>query len=473
MVVVLVIAVLPSEICPLSRRHSRRASVPISAMQLPHRQTPQLPPLLELKSSVLGLYPASTVQAPEFLLAALHGIVLAAVHVDGKLCTALSCSLMGRLMASDSSGSPVTTEVDDFPYGISCNLTCDPLVGPFSSIRGGSANNIYVIPAPEFNFNTATLICGGCCIPAILLLVSMWFKILEVNLKKESSSSSTHETEDRGSIETTRGSGTGSDEMIGVIPQPESTSSEKSQETNDQERVEQTPAIAEQTEVKHSNRTAMYIRRWGEIVIFGAAGLGILLGGEKNLFSSQLQYEQEPIEAMSLENAIAEGRSSPDGDDTFMRRTARILIRFNQIFLKLASNFDDKDFREGDATGYPQIPGESWRNDDLSRTISNYSPSVHRSSHDISSPTLERQRSPEPAVSIEEPRRKRRDTLEVPSVSTPKPLPTHEPLSPSASATEEAVSRPESPGTPTIVISADPSPAVARNSASRRHTVDR
>lgn len=51
-------------------------------------------------------------------------------------------------------------------------------------MRGGSTNNIYVIPAPhKLTFDTATLLAAGCCIPAILSLIFMRNKILYVNWK--------------------------------------------------------------------------------------------------------------------------------------------------------------------------------------------------------------------------------------------------------------------------------------------------
>jgi hypothetical protein len=51
-------------------------------------------------------------------------------------------------------------------------------------MRQRAQNNIYVVPAPEkLTFGTATLLAAACCIPAILSLVSMWNKILEINCK--------------------------------------------------------------------------------------------------------------------------------------------------------------------------------------------------------------------------------------------------------------------------------------------------
>lgn len=54
-----------------------------------------------------------------------------------------------------------------------------------SPLRAGSANNIYVIPAPtKLTFGTATLLAASCCIPAVLSLVSMWNKILKLPFKR-------------------------------------------------------------------------------------------------------------------------------------------------------------------------------------------------------------------------------------------------------------------------------------------------
>lgn len=88
----------------------------------------------------------------------------------------------------DDMGVPISADPSRFPYeNAMCNLTCTTEDGPFSPIRGGSADNIYVIPSPtKLTFNAATLLAAACCIPAILLLVSMWIKILEINWRKQS-----------------------------------------------------------------------------------------------------------------------------------------------------------------------------------------------------------------------------------------------------------------------------------------------
>jgi hypothetical protein len=57
-----------------------------------------------------------------------------------------------------------------------------------SPMRQGSANNIYVIPAPTvITFSNGMLLSAACCIPAILYMIPMFFKIVEKNWKVRSS----------------------------------------------------------------------------------------------------------------------------------------------------------------------------------------------------------------------------------------------------------------------------------------------
>ncbi|KAI8961786.1 hypothetical protein F5Y11DRAFT_366451 [Daldinia sp. FL1419] len=169
-------------------------------------------------------------------VAALHGIVLAAAHVDnavdmdifgafqfcsiGILAAPLSVRISrtyfenpgrniiflwtGIVLAGllsltveffrtttspcthDDSGNPITpNDYVHFPYeNAFCNLTCSTDQGPFSPLRRNATNEIYVIPAPNrLAFNAVTLLAAACCIPAVLSLASMWNKILEINWK--------------------------------------------------------------------------------------------------------------------------------------------------------------------------------------------------------------------------------------------------------------------------------------------------
>ncbi|KAK6384035.1 hypothetical protein LTR65_009885 [Meristemomyces frigidus] len=161
----------------------------------------------------------------------------------------------------DSSGNLITPDSSDFPYGTAvCGLTCSIPNGPFSPIRRGSGNNIYVIPAPDkFSFGTATLVAAACCIPAILLLVSMWLKILQINYKKAF----------------------GEEEADNVT-------------------LTSCPDVHSRGGLKRSvkaNLQAFFklARNFYEVPVFGAAVLAVLVIGERNLFSQQVSYQTEPV----------------------------------------------------------------------------------------------------------------------------------------------------------------------------------
>ena len=162
----------------------------------------------------------------------------------------------------DDFGKPLSPNAGSFPYDNppSCNLTCSVSLGPFSPMRGGSANNIYVIPAPQkLTFGMATLLAAACCVPAILSLISMWNKILEINWKARFGSGSEDERLDE-LIEGTNGATIG--RMKGV------------------------------------NTMVRLFLSVVEIPLFGAAVLAILIIGERNLFSTQVKYQTEPIRSI-------------------------------------------------------------------------------------------------------------------------------------------------------------------------------
>ncbi|KAL6803069.1 hypothetical protein GGI42DRAFT_353235 [Trichoderma sp. SZMC 28013] len=73
-------------------------------------------------------------------------------------------------------GSAISSNPTSFPYGenATCELVCSEYDGPFSPIRIGSSNNIYVVPAPRMlTFGAATLVAAGCCIHTIIWMVVM------------------------------------------------------------------------------------------------------------------------------------------------------------------------------------------------------------------------------------------------------------------------------------------------------------
>ncbi|KAF8855957.1 hypothetical protein BDZ45DRAFT_594913 [Acephala macrosclerotiorum] len=261
-------------------------------------------------------------------VAALHGIVLAALHVDGavdmdiygafQLCSIgilaapvtvmLSTTyfydpgrniifvwtglvLSGLLSLTveffrvnpspcptDNNGNPITS-IKSFPYGnTTCGLTCDVNLGPFSPLRQGSANNIYVIPTPQrLTVDTATLFAAGCCIPAILSLVSMWKKILEINWKDRFGDKNQEEIE-------------------------------KSSEDRDGAELEQSKTKTEaikNADIKKMNEVIRFFLRAVEVPVFGAAVFAILIMGERNFWSQEVYYQTEPIKAIGQWAPIA------------------------------------------------------------------------------------------------------------------------------------------------------------------------
>ena len=165
-----------------------------------------------------------------------------------------------RITASDctdDSGDPISTRVGDFDFSTTCGLTCSVETGPISPMRRDSANNIYVIPVPDkLTFATATLLAAACCIPAILSLITMWNRILRNNWRTRF--------------------GRGNDDEPFVEPVEDESG----------------------TNIKEMRRVNNLIQRGlkaVEIYIFGAAVLAIIVIGERNFFSLQVNYMTEPI----------------------------------------------------------------------------------------------------------------------------------------------------------------------------------
>ena len=179
----------------------------------------------------------------------------------------------------DNAGNSISSS--HFPYGgnVTCGLTCSIEQGPHSPLRGGSANNIYVIPAPDkITFGAATLFAAACCIPAILSLISMWNKILEINWR-------TH-----------YGYGDG-DEEGG-------------------EQIEGTMTTEEHRET--ANEIRKYLRKV-EAPLFGGAVLTILIMGERNFFSTQVSYQTEPMASIGKPFTLVHGIRISDRVDAVFR----------------------------------------------------------------------------------------------------------------------------------------------------------
>ncbi|KAF2211309.1 hypothetical protein CERZMDRAFT_112742 [Cercospora zeae-maydis SCOH1-5] len=257
----------------------------------------------------------------------------------------------------DDHGNPLSSNPNLFPYeNATCGVVCNEDDGPFSPLRGGSAKNIYLIPAPtRLNFNAATLLSAACCIPAILLCVSTWLKILEINYKKMF----------------------GDAETLGEI---------------------------------RGHVAVKMIRKYSITVIFGGAVLTILILGERNLFSKEVDYMTEPLanigqwapiagtglavlgsiyvllaESMTRERERREMEAFNPGsgaaeDSGPLHQIAKVLISFSDhISNPKRHRFDTSEFRRGSAMDFPEIPGESLRNRALSRTRSTYNEYAHSS----------------------------------------------------------------------------------------------
>ena len=159
------------------------------------------------------------------------------------------------------SGIPISTNPGKFPYNENptCGLVCTVTQGPFSPMRGGSANNIYVIPAPnKLDFGTATLLAAACCVPAVLSLISMWNKVLETNWKSRFGREE-EEADERI---------TGTNATVGTM--------------------------------KTVNDVVKFLLSVVEIPVFSGAVLAILCIGELNFWSQQVRYQSEPMRSIGM-----------------------------------------------------------------------------------------------------------------------------------------------------------------------------
>ncbi|KAK4156592.1 hypothetical protein C8A00DRAFT_40977 [Chaetomidium leptoderma] len=155
----------------------------------------------------------------------------------------------------DGTGKPLYRD-SIFPYGnttVTCGLKCSTEYDPLSPMRSGSADNVYVVPAPHvLSFGAATLLAAACCIPGILSMVSTWDKIARTNWAKQWGTPDTDEV-----IEGTNGA-----------------------------------------TFKGMNTVNDMIRRLLSVVevpVFSAAVLAIIIVGELNFWSYSVNYQTEPI----------------------------------------------------------------------------------------------------------------------------------------------------------------------------------
>ncbi|KAL7621543.1 hypothetical protein AAE478_008868 [Parahypoxylon ruwenzoriense] len=157
----------------------------------------------------------------------------------------------------DDSGNPIPpNDFKHFPYEEAmCGLTCSIEQGPKSPIRQGSTSEIYVIPAPNIlTFDAATLLAAACCIPAILSLASMWNKILEINWKSRFG--------------------------IGNVD-------------GDKEKLIEGTNGATVEKMSRVNTVVRLFLSTLEVPLFSAAVIAILIFGERNFFSPQVSHQTE------------------------------------------------------------------------------------------------------------------------------------------------------------------------------------
>ncbi|KAK7423499.1 hypothetical protein QQX98_000956 [Neonectria punicea] len=280
-------------------------------------------------------------------------------------------------------------------------------------MRGGAADNVYVIPAPDrLTFGTATLLASACCVHAILCLVSMWDKIVEINWKQRYSRRNNENEQYDAVIDGTNGA---------------------------------TPAM-----MKGINGRIQYFLRVIAIPIFGGAGLAILIIGEMNFFSRQVRYQTEPIASvgqwtpiagtvmavvgslyllLAADMETAKGQATPDirnqqcncshqdhyqaslaepqmrprscsasshisgsthsnsrdythietksdttkkRDAGYRQKVAKTLIAVGEWLGSPTNDFDDAGIKHGKAAEYPQVPGEGGRNRLLPMIVKRY-----------------------------------------------------------------------------------------------------
>lgn len=159
----------------------------------------------------------------------------------------------------DDNGNPVPTNPGSFKYNniTSCGLVCSVEEGPFSPIRGGATNNIYVIPTPWLSFGAATLITAGCCIPAVLSMASMWSRIRWINWFRN---------------------------YVG-----------KDEEAETMDEVISGTNNATRRGMKRVDGGITFKQQVVESLVFGGVVLALIIVGEVNLFGKQAMFQTESL----------------------------------------------------------------------------------------------------------------------------------------------------------------------------------
>ncbi|GKT48235.1 uncharacterized protein ColSpa_08416 [Colletotrichum spaethianum] len=354
-------------------------------------------------------------------VAAVHGIVLAALHVEGAIDLDIYgalqyCSIgilagpvtvklsstysnergrniiflwTGLILAGllslavefyrassapcffDDAGNPISQNPVGFPYGNAlCGLMCSEQNGPSSRLRTKAASDIFVVPIPtKLPLGNSMFLAAAECVPAILSLVSMWVKI--------KNNPDDEKGRDNDPIPGANGATFGN--------------------------------------MKSVNASIRGFLNAVEIPVFAGAVVAILIIGEINFFSPQMDYHTEPMGSIgqwgtilatgmaalgslyiylagevmsdrgetplvepnqpnhltrkgsnepevrhaSLTRPIS-GGTEPDQDQGYRRTVSNALIKVNSFFgNKVQPQLRPDDFGIG---VWPQIPGEMGRN---------------------------------------------------------------------------------------------------------------
>ncbi|KAK4147367.1 uncharacterized protein C8A04DRAFT_34090 [Dichotomopilus funicola] len=154
----------------------------------------------------------------------------------------------------DGQGYPLLNKMP-FPYGeTTCGLVCESGVkgSPASPMRTGSADNIYVVPTPSIlTFGAATLVAAASCVPGVLSMVSIRHKITKEEWTKKFG-------------------GVDADEPI--------------EGTNG----------ATRRGMKDVNDVIRGLLSVVEIPVFGGAVIALIIVGELNFFNYPVGYQTEP-----------------------------------------------------------------------------------------------------------------------------------------------------------------------------------
>lgn len=127
-------------------------------------------------------------------------------------------------------------------------------------LRQGATSEIYVVPKPAIlPFGMAMFLAAAECVPAILSLISMWNKILDINWKARRG---------RGAVEKE------SSEDQSIIPGTNGATFKG---------------------MKDVNQAIRSLLSAVEVPVFGGAWLAVLIVGEINFGSKQLWWHTEPI----------------------------------------------------------------------------------------------------------------------------------------------------------------------------------